>query len=132
MNCREELLTPLKFFGSERSCFNHSQLCIHVNLLKNITNQSLQTSCGVHILKGRPTFFEGVTFPKEKGISSFSASPELCMEATKTEEEKKKTLWFLGQIPLSLPRGTRLSRLVLKILINTFVFVGNGDIQKPF
>ena len=75
----------------------------------------------------------GVAFPKEKVISSFSASPELCMEATKTEEEKKKNTVVLGPNPfISAQRALVLSHLVLKILIITFVFVGNGDIQKPF
>ena len=53
----------------------------------------------------------GVTFPKEKFISSFSASPELCMEATKTEEGEKKNCGFWVRSLYLCPDGSRVESL---------------------
>ena len=67
----------------------------------------------------------GVAFPKEKVISSFSASPELCMEATKTEEEKKKKHCGFGAKSLYLcPEGTSVESLGIEDTHHHFCVCG--------
>lgn len=75
------------------------------------------------VVIGLVFFLRVVSFPKEKFISSLAASPEHPSKTVKMEREK---LWWFGQALYLHPDGTGLSHSVLKIIINTFMFVLGG------